>query len=63
MKDKNSKILELLEQIEDLKIQIFARDKSISLQSDSVQSLIEELREAKQFEHSAKTLLIEKISL
>jgi len=25
--------------------------------------LIEELREAKQFEHSAKTLLIEKISL
>jgi hypothetical protein len=47
IKDKNTKILELLEQIEDLKIQIFARDKSISLQTGSVQSLIEELREAK----------------
>jgi len=30
-KEKNEKILELLEVIEDQKIQIFARDKSVEL--------------------------------
>ena len=31
-KDKNGKILDLLESIEDLKIQVYSRDKSIELQ-------------------------------
>ena len=31
LRDKNSKILELLENIEDLKIQVYSRDKSIEL--------------------------------
>ena len=31
-KDKNEKILELLENIEDLKIQVYSRDKSVELQ-------------------------------
>ena len=31
LKDKNEKILELLSEVEDIKIQVFARDKSIEL--------------------------------
>lgn len=31
LKDKNSKLLELLSELEDIKIQVFARDKSIEL--------------------------------
>ena len=31
MKDKNEKILEILNDVEELKIQIYARDKSIEL--------------------------------
>ena len=31
-KDKNEKLLELLENIEDLKIQVYSRDKSVELQ-------------------------------
>ena len=31
-KDKNEKILELLETIEDLKINIYSRDKTIEIQ-------------------------------
>ena len=30
-KDKNEKLLELLENIEDLKIQVYSRDKSVEL--------------------------------
>jgi hypothetical protein len=32
LKDKNEKILELLDEIEEIKIQVYARDKSIQLQ-------------------------------
>lgn len=32
LKDKNEKIIELLAELEDVKIQVFARDKSIELQ-------------------------------
>ena len=32
LKDKNERLLELLEEQEDLRIQIYARDKSIALQ-------------------------------
>lgn len=32
MKDKNEKILELLNLVEDLKIQIYSRDKAVELQ-------------------------------
>lgn len=32
LKDKNEKILELLSESEEIKIQVFARDKSIELQ-------------------------------
>jgi len=31
-KDKNEKILELLEMIEDLKINVYSREKSVELQ-------------------------------
>jgi hypothetical protein len=32
MRDKNERMLELLEDIEDLKVQVYARDKSVALQ-------------------------------
>lgn len=32
LKDKNEKIIELLAELEDVKIQVFARDKSVELQ-------------------------------
>jgi hypothetical protein len=32
LKDKNERLLELLEEQEDLRIQIYARDKSVALQ-------------------------------
>jgi hypothetical protein len=47
MKDKNEKFLELLELIEDLKIQIYSRDKTVDLQQAQVEQLIEDLRDAK----------------
>ena len=31
LREKNERLLELLEQIEDVKIQVYARDKSISI--------------------------------
>ena len=49
-KDKNEKILELLEMIEDLKINVYSREKSVELQQSQIQSLMEDMREAKQFE-------------
>jgi chromosome segregation ATPase len=63
VKDKNEKILDLLEQIEDLKIQIYARDKSVELTQTHVEQLMEDLREAKQFEHECKRLQIMNNSL
>ena len=36
LKDKNEKILELLDEIEELKIQVFARDKSVELQQKQI---------------------------
>ena len=62
-KDKNGKILDLLESIEDLKIQVYSRDKSIELQQQQIEQLIEDLREAKQFEHQCKMLQIMNTSL
>lgn len=63
LKDKNEKVLELLELIEDLKIQIYSRDKTVDLQQAQVAQLIEDLRDAKQFEHQCKTLQIMNNSL
>ena len=62
-KDKNEKILELLENIEDLKIQVYSRDKSVELQQLQIQQLIEDLRAAKQFEHRAERLQMASASL
>ena len=36
LKDKNEKILELLSEVEEVKIQVFARDKSIELQARQI---------------------------
>lgn len=63
MMEKNEKILELLNMIEDFKIEIYSRDKTVDLQQKQVIQLIEDLREAKQFEHECKTLKIMNNSL
>lgn len=58
LKNKNEKILELIENIEDLKVQVYSRDKALELQQTQIEQIMEDLREAKQFEHSCKTLQI-----
>ena len=47
MKNKNEKILELIENIEDLKVQVYSREKAIELQMAQIQQAMEDLREAK----------------
>lgn len=57
IKDKNEKILEMMNQIEEIKIQVYARDKSIELQQTQIQELLEELRESKGLENDVKILV------
>jgi hypothetical protein len=56
LKDKNEKIIELLAELEDVKIQVFARDKSIELQQNQIDELLEEMRELKGLENKVKIL-------
>ena len=56
IKNKNEKILELLESIEDLKINVYSRDKAVELLQGQISRLTEDLMEAKQFEHRFKAL-------
>mmetsp|Transcript_10975 Transcript_10975/g.11091 ORF Transcript_10975/g.11091 Transcript_10975/m.11091 type:complete len:139 (+) Transcript_10975:486-902(+) len=53
---KNEKMLELLDEIEEIKIQVYARDKSIELQQKQIEELLEELREAKSLSSEARML-------
>jgi hypothetical protein len=63
LKDKNEKILELLSELEEIKIQVFARDKSIELQQRQIEELLEELRESKGLENDVKILVQKKMAL
>lgn len=63
LKVKNEKILELLSELEEIKIQVFARDKSIELQQNQIEDLLEELRESKGLENDVKILVQKKIAL
>ena len=63
LKDKNEKILELLSESEEIKIQVFARDKSIELQQKQIEELLEELRESKGLENDVKILMQKKMAL
>ncbi len=63
IKEKNERLLEMLEEIEDLKIQIYARDKSVALQQKQIEELLEELRDSKSIENDIKLLVGKKISL
>lgn len=63
VKNKNEKILELLESIEDLKINVYSRDKAVELLQAQISRLTEDLREAKQFEHRFKAVEMMKSSL
>lgn len=63
MRMKNERILELLNMIEDLKIEIYSRDKTVELQQEQIKQLIEDMREAKQFETQAKALQLMNNSL
>ena len=47
LNNKNEKILELIENIEDLKVQVYSRDKALELQQKQIEMGMEDLREAK----------------
>ena len=63
LKDKNEKLLELLDEMEEYKIQIYARDKSIELQQKQIEELLEELRESKAVDNDIKILVSKKIAI
>lgn len=63
IKDKNEKIIELLSETEEIKIQVFARDKSIQLLQNQIDELLEELRESKSLENDVKILVQKKLAL
>lgn len=57
IKEKNEKLLELLDEMEEIKIQVYARDKSIELQQKQIEDLLEELRDAKTMDNDVKILV------
>lgn len=63
VKVKNEKILDLLSELEEIKIQVFARDKSIELQQKQIEDLLEELRELKGLENDVKIYMQKKTAL
>ena len=63
VKDKNEKILDLMENIEDLKVEIYSRDRALELQQEQMEELKNELSKAKKFEHLCKSLEVENRSL
>lgn len=63
IKDKNGKILDLLETIEDLKIGLYSRDKAIDLFRDAQEKTLNDLRESKKAEIELKAVWIMKNSL
>ena len=57
LKDKNEKLIELLSELEDVKVQVYARDKALDLQQRQIEELLEELRESKGLENDVKLLI------
>lgn len=55
--------MELIENIEDIKVQVYSRDKALELQQEQIDKAMQDLREAKQFEHESKSLAIMNSSL
>lgn len=51
LKDKNEKILELLSELEEVKIQVYARDKTIELQARQINDLLRDIKEARMLEN------------
>ena len=56
-------MLELLDEIEEIKIQVYARDKSIELQQKQIEDLLEELRDSKTVDNDIKILVSKKIAI
>ena len=63
LKAKNESILDLLQELEEVKIQVYARDKSVDLQQRQIEELLEELRESKGLENDVKILVQKKMAL
>lgn len=63
LREKNERLLELLEELEEMKIQVYARDKSVALQQKQIEDLLEELRDAKSVENDIKILVGKKIAI
>lgn len=49
--------------MEEVKIQVYARDKSVDLQQKQIEELLEELRESKGLENDVKILVQKKMAL
>ena len=61
--EKNEKFLELLTELDEIKVQVYARDKSIELQQKQIDELLEELRIAKGHENNVKRLTQKNMAL
>ena len=59
VKNKNEKLIDLLTEMEEVKVLVHARDKQIELQRQQITDLLEELRESKQLENDVKHLIQE----
>ena len=53
----------MLAELEDVKVQVYARDKSLELQQKQIEELLEELRESKGLENDVKLLVQKKRAL
>lgn len=63
IKDKNEKILELLSEVEEVKIQVFSRDKMVEIQARQIQDLLVEHKNARMNENDIGVTVQEKESL
>ena len=52
-----------MDEIEEIKIQVYARDKSIELQQKQIEDLLEELRDSRSMDNDIKILVSKKIAI
>jgi DNA repair exonuclease SbcCD ATPase subunit len=63
LNEQNEMLLRLIEEKEEQKIQIFAREQSIELQQKQIQTLLEKVRELKRADNDQRQLINMKIAL
>lgn len=63
LNEQNEQLLKLIEEKEEQKIQIFAREQSIELQQKQIQTLLEKVRDLKKADNDQRQLINMKIAL